>query len=52
MITEISWRPTEETEIHNVRSKGLSRRKKEEVEKKDKNEKWGGLCRVDLFYFR
>jgi len=35
--TEISWRPTEDTEIHTVKCKGSSRRRKGEAEKKDKN---------------
>jgi len=39
MTTEISWRPTEDTEIHTVEVKGSSRRRKEEMEKKNKNEK-------------
>jgi hypothetical protein len=34
-----------------VKVKGSSRRRKEEMEKKNKNEKWGGIFCVDLFYF-
>jgi hypothetical protein len=37
--TKFPWRPKEDTEIHTVKGKGSSRRRKEEVEKKHKNEK-------------
>jgi hypothetical protein len=48
--TNIPWRPKEDTEIHTVQGKGSSRKKKE-MKKKNKNEKQGGLCGVELFYF-
>jgi hypothetical protein len=37
MTTENSWRPAEDTEIQTVNVKGSSRRRKEEVEKKEQD---------------
>ena len=48
--TKFPWRLKEVIEIYAVKGKGSSRRRKE-VEKSNRNDKWGGLCCVELFCF-